>query len=53
MALFTTDWRDELAQVKDAIGDVVDAKLNPMIGGAISQADLSRLEHSVFGHLKL
>jgi hypothetical protein len=38
MALFTTDWRDELKQVKDAIGDVVDAKLNPMIGGAISQA---------------
>jgi hypothetical protein len=38
MALFKTDWRDELEQVKDAIGDVVDAKLNPMIGGAISQA---------------
>jgi uncharacterized protein YjbJ (UPF0337 family) len=38
MALFSTDWRDELGQVKEAIGDVVDAKLNPLIGGAISQA---------------
>jgi hypothetical protein len=27
MSLFTTDWRDELKQVKDAIGDLVDAKL--------------------------
>jgi hypothetical protein len=38
MALFTTDWRDELEQVKGAIDNVVDTKLSPMIGGAISQA---------------
>lgn len=38
MALFTTDWRDELGQVKGAIGEIVDAKLNPMISDAISQA---------------
>lgn len=38
MALIKTDWRDELEQVKDAIGDVVDAKLNPLVNGAISQA---------------
>lgn len=38
MALIKTDWRDELEQVKDAIGDVVDTKLNPLINGAISQA---------------
>jgi hypothetical protein len=38
MALFNIDCRDELDQVKEAIGDVVDTKLSPMIGGAISQA---------------
>jgi gas vesicle protein len=38
MALFTTDWRDELKQAKDAIGEIVDDKLDPLIQGAISQA---------------
>jgi uncharacterized protein YjbJ (UPF0337 family) len=32
------DWRNELGQIKETIGEVVDTKLNPMIGGAISQA---------------
>jgi hypothetical protein len=38
MAVFNMDWRNELGQIKDTIDKVVDTKLNPMIGGAISQA---------------
>ena len=38
MALFTTDLSGELSQIQEAIGEVVDRKLNPMIGSAISQA---------------
>lgn len=38
MALLSIDCRDELGQVTEAIGNVVNTKLSPMIGGAIAQA---------------
>lgn len=38
MALFSTDWKNELEQVKSAAGDIVKEQLNPMIEGVIKQA---------------
>lgn len=38
MALFSTDWKKELEQVKSATNDIVKEQINPMIQGAIKQA---------------
>ncbi|MFD2366714.1 hypothetical protein [Pseudoduganella sp. GCM10020061] len=38
MALFTTDLRGELDQVKDLVGEIVDEQLSPMISDAIQLA---------------
>ncbi len=38
MALFSTDWKKELEQVKSAADGIVKEQLNPMIEGAIKKA---------------